>query len=69
MFKTLMMIGTGGFLGTVSRYLITRFMIIYVSPTFPYGTLFVNITGCFLVGLVMGLSFVDAMSAGTKIFP
>lgn len=56
MIKTLLMIGTGGFLGSVSRFLASRFMQNTFPSAFPFGTFFVNISGCFLLGLIYGLS-------------
>ncbi|HZK61416.1 MAG TPA: fluoride efflux transporter CrcB [Anaerovoracaceae bacterium] len=56
MIKTLLLIGTGGFLGSISRFLASRFMQNNFPSAFPFGTFFVNITGCFLIGLIYGLS-------------
>jgi fluoride exporter len=56
MIKTLLIIGSGGFLGSVSRFLASRYMQNHFPSAFPFGTFFVNITGCFLVGLFYGLS-------------
>ena len=47
----------GGFLGAISRYLI--FMLddhFYSHTHFPLGTLIVNLTGSFLVGIALGAS-------------
>lgn len=56
MIKTLLLIGTGGFLGSISRFLASRFMQNNFPSAFPFGTFFVNISGCFLIGLIYGLS-------------
>ena len=56
MLKTLLLIGSGGFLGSISRFLASRYMQNHFPSAFPFGTFFVNITGCFLVGLFYGLS-------------
>jgi len=56
MIKLLLLIGTGGFLGTVSRFLASRYFSIYFPSAFPYGTFVVNIAGCFLIGLFYGIS-------------
>ena len=56
MIKTLLLVGTGGFLGSISRFLASRFIQNNFPSSFPYGTFFVNITGCFLIGLIYGLS-------------
>lgn len=56
MIKTLFIIGSGSFIGGVSRYLTSRFIQNSVISSFPFGTFIVNILGCFLVGLFYGLS-------------
>ena len=54
--KLILIIGTGGFLGSVARYLATISIHRYLPVSFPYGTFVVNITGCFLIGLFYGFS-------------
>jgi len=56
MIRTLLLIGTGGFLGSISRFLASRFMQNNFPSAFPFGTFFVNITGCFIIGLIYGFS-------------
>ena len=48
----LIYIGLGGFLGAVSRFLLSRFFNNYF-PSFPLGTLVVNVTGSFLLGFTI----------------
>lgn len=54
--KTLIIIGLGGALGSIGRYLVQVAVGRYITLTFPLGTLIVNITGCFLIGLLYGLA-------------
>ncbi|HVU99327.1 MAG TPA: fluoride efflux transporter CrcB [Puia sp.] len=54
--KILFIIGLGGALGSIGRYLVQMALGRYVTLTFPLGTLVVNITGCFLIGLLYGLA-------------
>jgi len=56
MVKILLIIGAGSFLGGVSRYLASHLIQNSVITSFPYGTFFVNILGCYLIGLFYGLS-------------
>lgn len=56
MLKTLLLIGTGSFLGGISRYLATKYFQENMLSVFPYGTFVVNILGCFLIGLFFGIS-------------
>ncbi len=53
----LIIVGSGGFFGSVSRYLLSGAVYRIVGKTlFPYGTLAVNIIGCFFIGLLSGIS-------------
>jgi len=52
MLKTLMFIAAGGALGAVMRFLSQATVYELIGKTFPYGTLFVNVTGSFLMGLL-----------------
>ena len=56
MIKILMIIGTGGFVGSISRYLIQQLMQEKFDTSFPIGTMIVNILGSFVIGLVYALS-------------
>jgi len=56
MLKNVLIIGMGGFLGTISRYLSTVYVHKWVAISFPLGTFLVNILGCFLIGLFYGIS-------------
>jgi CrcB protein len=47
LFLNLLSIALGGFLGSVSRYALGEWIHL---DNFPIGTLFVNLTGCFLIG-------------------
>ena len=48
----LIYIGIGGFLGSISRYLVSKYMNNFVA-TIPLGTFIVNITGSFLLGFIL----------------
>lgn len=56
MIKTLFLIGSGGFLGTIIRYLSQIFLQRLFQTTFPIGTMTVNILGSFIIGIVFALS-------------
>jgi CrcB protein len=47
----ILLIGAGGFIGSVLRYLIGG-MIQQYARSFPLGTLTVNVIGCFVIGLL-----------------
>jgi CrcB protein len=52
MLKTLMFIAVGGAFGAIMRFLSQATIYELVGKTFPFGTLFVNVTGSFLMGLL-----------------
>lgn len=54
-YKIILLIGAGGFLGSVSRYIISQFVQNKMLSGFPYGTLAVNLIGSFLIGVVFAL--------------
>jgi fluoride exporter len=52
-----LLVGLGGFLGSVSRYLLGGFVQqLSQSVDFPYGTLTVNLLGCFVIGFLSQLA-------------
>ncbi|MBY0120379.1 fluoride efflux transporter CrcB [Bacillus sp. S/N-304-OC-R1] len=51
----LLLISIGGFIGAICRYKLSLLLNSKKSGTIPLGTLFVNLTGSFLLGLILGL--------------
>lgn len=66
--KILLLIGTGSFIGGVLRYVLSQFIQTKSLSTFPFGTLGVNIIGCFTLGLVFALSERTNMSPEMRLF-
>lgn len=52
MLTRIVLIGLGGAIGSVFRYLLSTSVHQFLKPSFPYGTLAVNALGCFLIGFV-----------------
>ena len=53
----ILLVGLGGFLGSISRYLMSGLVQqIAKYSFFPIGTLSVNVLGSFLIGLLVGIS-------------
>jgi fluoride exporter len=51
------LVGLGGFVGSVVRYLVSGYVQqMTKSADFPYGTLAVNLVGCFIIGLLSQLA-------------
>jgi fluoride exporter len=49
----LLLVGVGGFIGSVARYLLSGYVQQSMKRTdFPYGILAVNLIGCFVIGLL-----------------
>jgi len=52
----ILLVGVGGFPGSVLRYVLAGRVHDYLNNAwFPYGTLTVNVLGCFLMGFLTGL--------------
>lgn len=54
MFKSILLVGLGGAVGSILRYLSSLFITRYFNSVFPLATFAVNIIGCFLIGLIFG---------------
>ena len=50
------MIGVGGFFGAIARYLVDGWVIARTGAAFPWGTLVVNLSGSFVLGLLFALA-------------
>lgn len=48
----LLLVGAGGAIGSILRYLVGLWTVHRFGPGFPWGTLGVNITGSFLIGVL-----------------
>ncbi|MEO6905764.1 MAG: fluoride efflux transporter CrcB [Ginsengibacter sp.] len=66
--KILLLVGLGSFIGGISRYLVTVFIQNKFLSTFPFGTLAVNIIGCFLIGIIYGFSDKGSLNPDWRIF-
>jgi len=63
----LLMVGAGGFVGSVLRYLVSgAAQALFKNATFPLGTLVVNVTGCFAIGLIAQLAESRGFLSGTS---
>ncbi len=53
--KEMVWVGLGGFLGAIARYLFGLWIAARFGTAFPYGTFVINISGSFVLGIIMGL--------------
>lgn len=65
MFKAFLLVGVGGFFGSIARYGVKLLTDKYLPVSFPYGTFIVNIAGCFIIGLLFGLAHRSQLGANT----
>lgn len=53
----ILFVGIGGFIGSIARYLASGYVQQWTqSVGFPYGTMTVNLIGCFIIGLLSELA-------------
>lgn len=56
MFRSFLFVGLGGAVGSMARYGVSLAVgKLWVSP-FPLGTFLINVTGAFIIGLLVGLT-------------
>ena len=53
---TIVWVGLGGCLGSIARYLLSGLVQSRTGAAFPFGTLAVNVAGCFVMGAVSELA-------------
>jgi len=56
MLKDILIVGLGGGIGSIMRFLTSVWTARFYIGVFPLATLLVNIIGCILIGLLIGLS-------------
>ena len=66
--KILLLIGSGGFVGSVFRYLLSQTIHNKFLSAFPFGTMSVNIIGSLLIGVVYGLVEKGNISPEARLF-
>lgn len=68
MLQKILLVGAGGAIGALLRYAIAGLTHRYVGATFPWGTLVVNVIGCFVIGLMWAASERTTFSPALRIF-
>ena len=54
--KNILLIGFGGFVGSVARYFVSKLNLYWNFLSIPIGTLTVNVLGCFILGFLTGVT-------------
>ena len=54
--KQFLLVGLGGFIGSVARFWVSKLNIYFHFLSIPMGTLTVNILGSFIIGFITGIS-------------
>jgi len=52
MIKNVLLVGLGGSIGSIARYLCQKWFAENIQHPFPWGTFVVNLLGCFLIGVI-----------------
>ncbi len=65
MFKSILLVGLGGAVGSIFRYLSSLLITKYFNSVFPLATFTVNIVGCFLIGVIFGYMEKEQLASNT----
>jgi CrcB protein len=67
--KQLLLVGLGGFIGSIARYAVSKLNIYMHFLAIPMGTLTVNVVGSFIIGVIVGISQKsEILSADVRLF-
>jgi CrcB protein len=65
--RHLALVCLGGAVGSGARYLVAVGAARWAGTDFPYGTLAVNLVGCFVIGLVQEIAIAGALSEESRL--
>jgi CrcB protein len=67
--KQLLLVGLGGFIGSIARYAVSKLNVYMHFLAIPLGTLTVNVVGSFIIGVIVGISQKsEILSADVRLF-
>ena len=66
--QTVLLVGSGGFLGANARYWLGGWIQSRLGATFPWQTLFINVSGSLIMGIFMGLTLSGTKNPGWRAF-
>lgn len=67
MLQSILMVGIGGFVGSVLRYLISYYMKVSWSTVYPIGTFTVNLAGSFLIGIIIAAALTENLNQQARL--
>ncbi len=68
MLVNVLLVAVGGGLGAAARYLAGLWIVARLGADFPWGTFFVNVTGSFLIGIILVLVEGGELPPGARLF-
>ncbi|MEX0600735.1 MAG: fluoride efflux transporter CrcB [Rhodothermales bacterium] len=66
--QIILLVSAGGAVGALMRYAVSGVAYRILGPSFPWGTLAVNILGCFFIGIVWALVEGSSASPASRTF-
>ena len=67
--KQLLIVGLGGFIGSIARFMVSKLNLYWTLFSIPFGTLTVNVLGSFIIGFIVGVSSKsEIISPGLRLF-
>jgi fluoride exporter len=66
--KKMIYVACGAVIGALARYGLGAWMMRTYPSTFPWGTLLVNLIGCSLMGIAVGMLSVQSASSPLRLF-
>ncbi|HRP90584.1 MAG TPA: fluoride efflux transporter CrcB [Edaphocola sp.] len=68
MLKSIILVGLGGALGSISRFLLSEYIFLYKKNLLPLATFTINIMGSFLIGLMLAYLLKTSGNQSLKLF-
>ncbi len=68
MLFNVLLVAAGGAIGSALRFLLSGWTYRHLGTTFPWGTLLVNVVGCFAIGLLWGVAQRLSLRPSTSVF-
>jgi|CXWL01.1.fsa_nt_gi CrcB protein len=65
--KSAVLVGVGGFFGSMLRFLVGQFVQPNSNGGFPYATFLINVVGSFAIGIVISLAAKDVISSNWRL--